>query len=574
MGEIDTNPIESVQTAISLFNEKGDQKKTRTTGSDECEKERELESVLKDLASYKVQLEAKEAAYMQALLKLEHSQKKVDELSILVENSEIERDRYADECRDTTTRRDELESEAKEMADQLLETAEIREQLLRVLEELKASKGELLCKEREVDSAREAELKALTQVEEMEKVLNEEREKSQEISKQVTELNEAILLLKAADIESQKENFTMLSEKDAEIEVAQMALVQAKEGLEDMEREVEMMQELENEFVFKSIFGDILELKLMEATEELILSQKSAANAIFELKLIREDLELKERKNLSQEALIEAFKMEVNEVKMELKSSSELASQLMVDVEILTGDLQKAKAEIDEMRSKETEAQVEIALLKSEIHKGRSTIAAAEAAEARAENTKSRLYLAVQLLAVEAESAKKENQMLKEAADEENDQENVSFENSSLIDELNIETEDRKDNSDAHISISKKDYESLIEKADRICMPEIENKHELENLRKELDAAMAKVAEFRNRAEQATFRAEMAEKAKAAIEGQLRKWREERQKKKAALVALKGAREEHASRNFNTSTDENPTPTYHQPLFKILNMKF
>lgn len=34
MGEIDTKPIESVQSALSLFGEKGDQRKNRSTGSD------------------------------------------------------------------------------------------------------------------------------------------------------------------------------------------------------------------------------------------------------------------------------------------------------------------------------------------------------------------------------------------------------------------------------------------------------------------------------------------------------------------------------------------------------------
>lgn len=34
MGEIDTKPIESVQAALSLFEEKTDHRKTRPTGTD------------------------------------------------------------------------------------------------------------------------------------------------------------------------------------------------------------------------------------------------------------------------------------------------------------------------------------------------------------------------------------------------------------------------------------------------------------------------------------------------------------------------------------------------------------
>ncbi|KAJ9677485.1 hypothetical protein PVL29_022463 [Vitis rotundifolia] len=86
---------------------------------------------------------------------------------------------------------------------------------------------------------------------------------------------------------------------------------------------------------------------------------------------------------------------------------------------MLTGELEKTKIEVDEIRERENEAQVEIAApLKSELHKGRSRIAAAEAAEARVESVKSRLYLAVQQLAVEAEEAKKESRRLKQGENE------------------------------------------------------------------------------------------------------------------------------------------------------------
>ena len=58
-----------------------------------------------------------------------------------------------------------------------------------------------------------------------------------------------------------------------------------------------------------------------------------------------------------------------------------------------------------------------------------------------------------------------------------------------------------------------------------------ENKHELETLKKELEIATAKIGEFKNRAEQVVSRAELAEKAKVAIEEQLRKWIEQKQRR-------------------------------------------
>ncbi|KAM6569554.1 hypothetical protein CsatB_017539 [Cannabis sativa] len=470
MGEIDTTkPIESVQAAISLFSEKCDHQNNWLTANNECERNRELECVLKELANCKVQLEAKEAAYMQTLHKLEHTKEKVDELSILIENSDIEREIYVNEYKNTSARIEKFESEAKEMAVQLSEATNICEQLSN---ELKATQAELICKEAQFDSAREAEVKALTQVEVMEKASAEEREKCLELLRKISELNEANFMLKASECEAQKEKIAMASEKDMEIELAKIALDETKEKLEDVERDVEMMEEMEGEFVFKMILGNVLELKLVEANEELtFLSKKLAADTDSELKLklIREELEVWERKSLSQEALIEAFKMEVNQVKMELRSANELVSQLMDDVEILTYDILKAKTEINEMKRKETEAQVEIALMKTELQK------------------------------------------------------------------------ESRDRNDGHIKGD-----------DQIWAPTSDNKHELETLRKELDAALAKVAEFRNRGEQANFRAEMAEKAKAAIEDQLRKWREDRQKKKLALVAVPSVAS--SSRNLISSS--------------------
>ncbi|KAL5544555.1 hypothetical protein UlMin_008339 [Ulmus minor] len=569
MGEIDTKPIESVQTALCLFGEKGDQRKNRLAGSDDCEKERELKSVLKDLANYKVQLEAKEAAYMQVLLKLEHSRETVEELSTLLKSSETERDRYMNELRDARARADELEWKMKETADQFFEATKIREQL----------SENLLSIEAELAAARGLELEALTKVELMETAAKIEREKFEELQKHVSELNGVIVMSKAAAAEAEKEKFSILSEKDAEIEVAKITVLRVQEKLEDMRRQLETMLELENQLFDKSIFVEVLQLQVKEADKQLRCSKKSASDAISDLKLLGEELEFEQRKNSSQEALIEAYKMEMNELKLDLQNANELASHLTVDVETLTGNLQMAKNESDEIREKETEAEVEIAMLKSELHKGRSKIAAAEAAEVRTECVKSGFYLAVQQLAVEAETAKKENQRLKQAAEDSVDEATTpELKNSSE----DIEAQDSKEDIDAHITILRKEYESLIKKAEvsQIEVPLVENfkqlalyenKHEVENLRKELDVAMVKIGKLRNRAEQAASRAELAEKAKEALEDRLRNWREQRQKRKAALAAL---HEVSTTKEFHAPIDIIEKPSTYQPLFKVLNMKF
>ncbi|KAF2316076.1 hypothetical protein GH714_040871 [Hevea brasiliensis] len=216
MGEIDTKPIEPVQVALTMFGEKSEQRKHRRSSGcsgDEMDKEKDFEALQKDLANYKVQLEAKDAAYLQLLHKLEHYQKTADELSTQLKNSEVERDVCLEERREARFRIDELEAKIKEMGDQLLESGKINEQLSHVLGELKAAQGELLSMEMELAAATEAKLKALMQAELMASAANMEKERAEELLKRVIDLNEAVFLSKQA---AEAVKFSTLSEKDAE----------------------------------------------------------------------------------------------------------------------------------------------------------------------------------------------------------------------------------------------------------------------------------------------------------------------------------------------------------------------
>ncbi|KAG6635519.1 hypothetical protein CIPAW_11G048800 [Carya illinoinensis] len=554
MGEIDTKPIEPVQVALSLFGEKGDQRKSWCTSSN-------------------VQLVAKDTAYKQALLKLEQHQKSADELSIMLKNTEIERDSLIHECGVARTRVGELDSKIKEKDDQLLETRKTREQLTHALSELKATQEELLCMETELALARDSNREVMTQAELMKTAANMEKDKTQELLSHVSELTEAIAMSRLAAVEAEKEKLSLLSEKDAEIELATAAAVQAEVTLEDMIKQVKMMEELENQLMTKSVFIDMLQLQLNQANELLSSSEKTASDAIKDLNELQADLEVKERKSLDQSAYIETLEMELNQLKLELHNSKEEACCLNCVAETHT----------------QTKAEIEVALLKAELHEGKSKIAAAEAAEARAESVKSGLYLAVQQLDAEAQEAKKENQGDHLAEEAENSvlvnfQSERAFQDVEplQIDELKTEEERKRDEDDSHITISLKEYESLFTKAEKANYMHVvvgknadqltlhENKYELENLKKELEVAMVKVGEFRTRAEQAVSGAELAQKAKVAIEDQLRRWQEHKQWRKAALAALW---EESAPKEFYPPQYDRP-PTTYQPLGKVLNMKF
>lgn len=532
---------------------------------------------------------------MQVLLEVEHYQKAADELSTLLKNSEVEREKCIEEHTESRSYIHALESKMKEMLNQLAENAKVREQLLNVLNELKVAQEDLLNMETELAAARDLQLKAMMQAEMMEVAANMDREKLQELLKHVSELNEAILRLKLAAIEADKEKFTILSEKDDEIELAMASAAQAQEQLEDMRRELESMQELEIQVLEKSTLVDMLILELKQADEQLRSYKEAASDAMSGLENLKAELEIKEGRNSDQALYIETLETDMDQLKVKLINANEEIDQVKTNVGKLTSELEKTAVEMDAVKEREIEAQEEIALLKSEVHKGRSKIAAAEAAEARAESAKSGLYLAVQQLAVEAEEAKKENQRLKQRTDEEAEETETSIqissqvENSlqnigvSLTDEPKTNAEENKYKNAAFITTTLEEYESLMrkaEKADQIPAPPTnnsyqlaiitENTNEVDALKKELEVAMLKIEEFRTRAEQAFTRAETAERAKTAVEGQLRKWREQKEKRKAALAAL---REESVGREYDPP-GHMTAPKKYQPLGEVLNMKF
>ncbi|GFZ03550.1 hypothetical protein Acr_16g0001740 [Actinidia rufa] len=561
MGEVDAKPIESVQAALSLFGET----KNRSTSSDDLAKVKELEDLLKDLANVKLQLEAKDSAYKQALLELDQYQKIANELATLLKNSEFEKDMCINECREGKIQIDELESKVKEMTDQLSETKKIGEQISLVMTELNTTQAELLSMEKALSDAREARLEALTREEMIETELQMEKEKTEELLRHVWELNEAILHSSVVAIEAEQEECAILSKKEAEIELATTKALEAKEELEFVRKELETMKDLENELMNKSLTVDSLQEELEKANKLRSSSEKAASDTINELKQLKTDLELMEIKNIDQLGYIGLLEMEMNQLKIELKNKNEEVYCVHSDAESTRGKLEKVKLEIDEIRARETEAQVEIAMLKSELHKGRSRVAAAESAEARAKNEKSGLYLAVQKLAMEAEEAKKESRWLKDEAEKVGEGSESSSEDLKLPQtaESEGEGEDRGDESKALIIIPMGESKALIERA--------ENIPEMDNLKKELQNASVKIGELRARAEQAMTRAEAAEMAKLALEDQLRKRRERRKKRKAALAAL---REESFPKEESRSFSYEQRLKTYQPLAKILNMKF
>ncbi|KAK4257219.1 hypothetical protein QN277_006835 [Acacia crassicarpa] len=327
MGEIDTKPIEPVRTALSLFEDKVDDQKNYQPTRIKQEHEKEMEELSKELANYKVKLEAKNAAHMQALFKLENSQRMTYELSTLLKNSDSERNKYMNECVESRARIDELESKVKEMTEQNLKNANIQEQLLQVLSELKSTQRELLSKETELAGARDSEVKALTKAEEMENAFEVEKLQKKELLRQVRELNEAIRKSKLDATEAEKEKLSSLSDRDQTIELASKSLAQAQKQVEGLNKQIETLKGLENESASDVRKEDSDQLHT--DTEEL--------------------------------------QMDLNQLKQENHSAKEEIKYLNRTIQSLKDELQKAAAEANTLKERDIKAQVENALLISQL---------------------------------------------------------------------------------------------------------------------------------------------------------------------------------------------------------------
>lgn len=448
MGEIDTKPIESVQTVISYFGQTNEQKKNSPIKDEEQElkKESEVESLEKEVANIKVQMEAKDNIYKQALVMIDHLQKTADDLSILLNKSDLQKDFYINESREAKMRIKELESALEQSAHCLSESQKAQQQLMN-------------------------------------------------------------------DLES-KQN--QLMNMETEHKALERAL---KLQNEELVRQSETMHDLENRVMEKSAQFDSLEMELQQLNMLHVSSEKVASNAIFEANKVREEMEAHEKTRLEQAGYIDLLETEVKQLRIELEHE---------------------KTELEKSKEQENEGQVEIAMLKFELHKGRAKLAAAEAAETRAQAQKSALYNALQQMGLEAEEMNKENRLLKESM--------------QSADECEIE--------------------ETVEKVVNDLFDE-----EMEKLRRDLEVAMSKMGELRTRAEQAMSRADAAEKAKAVLEEQIRKRKDHKMRRRAALAAL---REESVARSddntYNDITDtikhDTSANKSYQPLGKVLNMKF
>ncbi|CAN0870989.1 hypothetical protein LINGRAHAP2_LOCUS9716 [Linum grandiflorum] len=210
MGEIDTKPIEPVQVALTLFEEKGDNQKkfatttttssfnTNPTAAEEVVKEKDTkEELLNELANYKIQLEAKDSEQMQLLYQLDCYHNSVEQLTFQLQNSESEKEFYILQHQEATLRLNDLEAKLKELSEQATEVAKLREQLSNVLHELKCTQGEMLSIQAEHVTLKDEKARAIARALASESIATSEKGRAEELIKQVGNAQVEMALIKS-----------------------------------------------------------------------------------------------------------------------------------------------------------------------------------------------------------------------------------------------------------------------------------------------------------------------------------------------------------------------------------------
>ncbi|CAL9116957.1 unnamed protein product [Musa acuminata var. zebrina] len=592
MGEIDTKPFESVKTALSFFEQKAGQNRCASSGNMEEQEENDLCLLLKELANCKVQLEINKSANKQANLELEVYHKTVDDLSIQLENSVAEIDRYREKCQQAETKIAKLESENKVIAQSLLGSSEHESELLGIVDELKALQEEEHAMGSEVTASGRLHTMAERRAELMGQAIFLESDQRKKLLLHISALNEALFSSTLAAIEADKERSASFFRMEAELHITKEALAQSHDKLEGMKDHLDMMNNMENELFAKMIQVDYLQSELKQLEELYSACSRFALDVVTDANQLASEMETPERARSKYSSYLALMEAEKKRMHNELQSERDKVTDLNCQIELLSSRTQTLKHEMSEMRGREMDLEEEITTLKADLHRSRSRRILA--AEARATGSQSGLYIAVQELALETKSSKMESQVQKKDAESEME----------MDDKADYATETIRGKSDiidgyGGMAILAKESNSLTQEtgkamgiADSPRSSGFERTSNADMLNEELEAATSRINDLRSNLEEATRRAELAEKAKAAIEDQLRKWRAEQTQRRAAADSLTKQRPKRDSNNGKRSTC---TPSLHKsvlrhhadgsppdfdgthlnyvPLAKVLNMK-
>ncbi|KAF4368810.1 WEB family protein At1g12150 [Cannabis sativa] len=526
VGEIDTRaPFQSVKAAVNLFGVVASPKgrpviKRRASSENVLHKETELVLAQRELNKIKENLEKVETTKSRAISELERAKKTLYELTTklnAVKDSKQTANAAAEVVKERAKKL-EVEKSKKLIGTEAWKTEldQIRKEYASTVIELDATKQELNMIRQDFDAALEAKLAAFQQAGEAQRLAKVNSEKAVEFSRQIAEMRASAGQFKLAFIQAQEEQSKLIQEREASLQSYIIAKEEAKEKLESLKKEVNIVQNQE---------ARDLEVKLDETNAEIeVLQEEMRKSHAVEMDNVRiVTMELNEATTTLQKAseeesslksLVNSLKLELENVKKEMETESlfanydaeilnkkqkeiELSDELSFKLKNLLEETNSARQEEEEMKNKANK-------MKQEADKFQGV---AQEAEKKLE-----------LTLIEAEKVKEAEQKVLDA-----------------VKVVNAE-------SNAKIKLSLEKFQSFTKKVQEFQnmadAKEAENEAHVGEIKqrkmeaeRKVEANLKAIEEIKIATDMALRKAEMADSAKTVVEGELHKWRQQQEQR-------------------------------------------
>ncbi|CBI39758.3 unnamed protein product, partial [Vitis vinifera] len=305
--------------------------------------------------------------------------------------------------------------------------------------------------------------------------------------------------------------------KNAETTKAQalVELDKAKRTVEDLNQKLTTVSE-SKESAVKATEAAKNQAKQLEAFDPELTRNLEAqlAETVSEIGAVKKEMENARASDLDS---VKTVTLELDDAKESLHKVADEESSLRNLVESLKRELENVKKEHSEMKEKEAETESIAGNLHVKLRKSKSELEAclAEESKAREEMMK------------KAEELKKEAQATKTKVAE-----TKALDQIKILAERTNAARASTSESGANITISTEEFKALSRKVE-----ESDTLAEMKVAAAMAQATQKEIEEMKAATEAALKRAETAEAAKRAVEGELRKWRERDQKKAAEAAS-------------------------------------
>lgn len=505
------------------------------------EKETQLLLAQRELNKIKKKLESAESTKAKALIELDKANITLQELTKKLNTVRESKQSAMEESEVVKNQAKELEKALSQKAigyeawKQELEHA--RKEYTTTVKELDASKQELNKIRQDFDAALEAKLAAFQMAGEAQRSAKLNSEKINELSKEIATMKASREELKLATAQAQEEQIKVMGEREEKLNFYKTSKEEIDNKLMEVKNEYdpEETQSLEAKLAETSAEILVLQEKIKEFRE----SEMDSVEVItLEIKEATKKLQEISEEEASLRNLVDSLKTELEQVKKEqeeLKEKEQAAEALAAN---LTGELQGSKEEENSMENKESneshcqEIELKIKQLSFETENARKEEEEmrmkAQELKQEADNSKAlseEIEVKLEVLFKQAEEAKADEKRAVEEMKLLSDaQGSVSVSDSSGKIVLTV-------NEFAALSGKINECEDLIERTETTAMAQVEAINTRRNeVNKKVEANLQAIEEIKAATDLALRNAEMADSAKLAVEGELKKWRQEEQK--------------------------------------------